>query len=42
VLGEPGLRADLVRRGRERVSVFSWERSVARIREVYQEVVARA
>ena len=27
----PALRADLVRRGRERVKAFSWERSVARV-----------
>ena len=32
VLGEPALRADLIRRGRERVKAFSWERSVARVR----------
>jgi glycosyltransferase involved in cell wall biosynthesis len=38
VLGEPGLRADLVRRGTERVRAFSWERSVARIHEVYAEL----
>jgi glycosyltransferase involved in cell wall biosynthesis len=41
VLGEPGLRSELVRRGHERVKAFSWERSVARIREIYAEV-ARA
>jgi glycosyltransferase involved in cell wall biosynthesis len=39
VLTDPTLRADLVRRGRERVHAFSWERSVARIREVYGELV---
>jgi glycosyltransferase involved in cell wall biosynthesis len=38
VLGDPRLREDLVRRGRERVKAFSWARSVARIREVYAEV----
>jgi glycosyltransferase involved in cell wall biosynthesis len=39
VLHEPGLRADLVRRGFERVKAFSWERSVGRIRQVYAELV---
>jgi glycosyltransferase involved in cell wall biosynthesis len=39
VLADPALRADLTRRGRERVKAFSWERSVARIREVYGELV---
>ena len=29
---------DLIRRGRERVKAFSWERSVARVREVYAEL----
>jgi glycosyltransferase involved in cell wall biosynthesis len=38
ILTEPQLRADLVRRGRERVKAFSWERSVARIRQVYGEL----
>lgn len=41
VLGDPRLSAELVRRGRERIKAFSWERSVARIRQVYAEV-ARA
>lgn len=36
---EPALRADLVQRGRERVKAFSWERSVARVRAIYGEVV---
>jgi glycosyltransferase involved in cell wall biosynthesis len=40
VLEEPALRADLVRRGCERVKAFSWERSVARVRQVYREVLA--
>jgi glycosyltransferase involved in cell wall biosynthesis len=35
VLGDERLRADLVRRGLERASAFSWDRSVARTREVY-------
>jgi len=39
VLADPSLSADLTRRGRERVKAFSWERSVARIREVYGELV---
>ena len=39
VLHEPALRADLVRRGHERVKAFSWERSVRRVREVYGEIV---
>ena len=38
VLGDPRLREELVRRGRERVKTFSWERSVARVRQVYGEV----
>jgi len=38
VLGDPGLRDDLIRRGRERVTAFSWERSVARVRQVYGEL----
>ena len=41
VLGDPALRQDLIRRGRERVKAFSWARSVARVRQVYGEV-ARA
>jgi glycosyltransferase involved in cell wall biosynthesis len=40
VLGDSALRDDLVRRGHERVRAFSWERSVARVREVYKEVGA--
>ena len=38
VLTSETLRADLAARGRERTKMFSWERSVARIREVYAEV----
>ncbi len=41
VLGDPQLRADLSRRGLERVKAFSWDRSVARVRQVYAEI-ARA
>jgi glycosyltransferase involved in cell wall biosynthesis len=40
VLGDPQLAADLRARGFERVKAFSWQRSVARIREVYAEVGA--
>jgi glycosyltransferase involved in cell wall biosynthesis len=39
VLGDDALRASLVCRGHERVKAFSWKRSVARIREVYAELV---
>ena len=38
VLGDAQLRADLVARGHARVRTFSWDRSVARIREIYDEV----
>ena len=38
VLSDASLRADLVRRGFERVHAFSWERSVARVRQVYADV----
>jgi glycosyltransferase involved in cell wall biosynthesis len=38
VLTDEPLRAALIARGRERVQAFSWERSVARIREIYTEV----
>lgn len=40
VLRDPALNADLVRRGLERVKAFSWERSVARTRQVYTDVLA--
>jgi glycosyltransferase involved in cell wall biosynthesis len=39
VLTDPDLRADLRRRGLARVHEFSWERSVARVREIYGEVL---
>jgi glycosyltransferase involved in cell wall biosynthesis len=39
VLGDEALREHLICRGRERVKAFSWKRSVARIREVYAELV---
>ena len=38
VLDDDALRAELVRRGHERVKTFSWARSVKRIREVYDEL----
>ena len=38
VLSDPALRADLVRRGLARARTFSWERSAARVHEVYREV----
>jgi glycosyltransferase involved in cell wall biosynthesis len=40
VLEDEGLREDLRERGYRRAREFSWERSVARIREIYGEVVA--
>jgi glycosyltransferase involved in cell wall biosynthesis len=39
VLTEPALRDDLRRRGLARVKEFSWERSVRRVRQVYDEVL---
>lgn len=42
VLGNPRLREELVRRGYERVKTFSWERSVARVRQVYAELTGPA
>ncbi len=39
VLTDADLRADLVRRGRERAKAFSWERSVARTHEIYMDVL---
>jgi glycosyltransferase involved in cell wall biosynthesis len=41
VLTDQALREDLVRRGLERVGLFSWDRSVRRVREIYAET-ARA
>jgi glycosyltransferase involved in cell wall biosynthesis len=40
VLTEPALAADLRQRGLARVKDFSWERSVARVRDIYQEVLS--
>lgn len=38
VIGDPQLRAHLISRGHERVKAFSWERSVTRVRDVYQDL----
>jgi glycosyltransferase involved in cell wall biosynthesis len=38
VLTDTALRADLSRRGLARAREFSWERSIARVREIYAEV----
>ena len=40
VLDDPSLRDDLRRRGYARAREFSWERSVKRIREIYEQVLA--
>ena len=40
VLMDSDLREDLRQRGRRRVQEFSWERSVRRVREIYDEVLA--
>jgi len=40
VLLDSDLRDDLRQRGLRRVSEFSWERSVRRVREIYEEVLA--
>jgi glycosyltransferase involved in cell wall biosynthesis len=42
VLTNPALAEDLRRKGRERAREFSWERSVARTRELYQELGERS
>jgi len=39
VLDDEALRADLIRRGHERVKAFSWARSAARTREVYAQAL---
>jgi glycosyltransferase involved in cell wall biosynthesis len=41
VLSDPALREDLRMKGIARARTFSWERSVARTREIYQEVAGR-
>jgi glycosyltransferase involved in cell wall biosynthesis len=40
VLTEPALREDLRQRGLMRVKEFSWDRSVRRVHEIYEEVLA--
>jgi glycosyltransferase involved in cell wall biosynthesis len=40
VLTEPALRDELTRRGLARASEFSWDRSVRRVREIYDEVLS--
>lgn len=40
VLTEPALREDLRQRGLRRVQEFSWDRSIRRVHEIYQEVLA--
>jgi glycosyltransferase involved in cell wall biosynthesis len=40
VLTDERLRQDLKARGLRRVAEFSWERSVARVREIYEQVLA--
>jgi glycosyltransferase involved in cell wall biosynthesis len=40
VLTEPELRTTLRARGLERAREFSWERSIARVRQIYSEVMA--
>ena len=37
---EPGLREELRRRGLLRVKEFSWDRSIRRVREIYDEVLS--
>jgi glycosyltransferase involved in cell wall biosynthesis len=41
VLTDSALREDLRARGLERARHFSWERSVRRVREIYDEVLSR-
>lgn len=41
VIGDPQLRTELTRRGHARVQVFSWQRSVTRVRDVYEELAGR-
>ena len=40
VLTEPSLRDDLRERGLRRVQEFSWDRSIRRVRDIYEEVLA--
>jgi glycosyltransferase involved in cell wall biosynthesis len=39
VLTDAALRADLRARGFDRARSFSWERSIRRVREIYDEVL---
>jgi glycosyltransferase involved in cell wall biosynthesis len=39
VLTDPALCADLRARGLSRVKQFSWDRSIHRVREIYDEVL---
>ena len=41
VLSDPALREELRLKGIARAREFSWERSVSRTREIYQEVAGR-
>jgi glycosyltransferase involved in cell wall biosynthesis len=41
VLTDPALRASLVAKGLARAQAFSWERSVRRVREIYEEAARR-
>jgi len=40
VLTDTSLRATLVERGFERAKMYSWEKSVRRVWEIYAEVIA--
>jgi glycosyltransferase involved in cell wall biosynthesis len=40
VLSDETLREGMRQRGLERARAFSWERSIARVREIYSEVLA--
>ena len=40
VLLDDGLRAELVRRGRDQASRFSWERTARQVLEIYLEAAA--
>jgi glycosyltransferase involved in cell wall biosynthesis len=42
VLTTPSLRADLIARGLAKVREYSWERSVARVRQIYGTVLGEA
>jgi glycosyltransferase involved in cell wall biosynthesis len=39
LLEDPGLRADMVRRGLERSRLFSWQKSAAKMLDVYRDVI---